>query len=81
MEVEMKIYPSAAGSLIAHIREREDIMAMTEMKYTLPTSSPWIVTIDGEQHVVPSTVCRLLLQLDKAAKEKKSTKPQKPSQK
>jgi len=64
------------------------------MKYTLPTSAPWLVTIDGEQHVVPSTVCRLLIQLDKArsnskpkgadpqaAKEKKSTKPEKPSQK
>ena len=51
------------------------------MKYTLPTSPPWLVTIDGEQHIVPSTVCRLLLQLDKAAKEKKSTKPKKAPQK
>lgn len=29
----------------------------------IPTSAPWLVEIDGETHVTPSTVCRLLRQL------------------
>ena len=42
------------------------------MKYTLPTSSPWVVTIEGDRFVVPSTVARLLLLLDTAAKAPKA---------
>jgi len=38
--------------------------------YVIPTRSPWLVIIDGETHVTSSTVCRLLLQLEKQAKAK-----------
>ena len=37
--------------------------------YKLPTESPWIVTVDGVRYNVPSHVCRLLVQLDRAAKK------------
>jgi len=45
-------------------------------EYTLPKSSPWVVTIDGQNYVVQSTVARLLLQIEKAAKKaaKKASK-------
>ena len=42
--------------------------------YLLPTESPWIVTVDGVRYNVPSHVCRLLLQLEKAPAKKKTTK-------
>ena len=42
--------------------------------YILPKHSPWIVTVDGVKYNVPSHVCRLLLQLDKAAKTKAPAK-------
>ena len=51
------------------------------MKYTLPTSSPWLVTIDGEQHVTSSAVCRLLLELDQKANAKPVAKKATPKKK
>ena len=39
--------------------------------YVLPTESPWIVKVDGVRYNVPSHVCRLLVQLDNAAKKPK----------
>lgn len=36
--------------------------------YLIPTSSPWVVTIDGNRYVVASTIARLLEQLWKENK-------------
>jgi len=41
---------------------------MAKIKYTLPTSSPWIVVIDGQNVAVSSDVARLLLQLERDAR-------------
>ena len=46
---------------------------MSKMTYTLPTSSPWVVTIDGDNFVVASTVARLLLQLAPKAEPARQT--------
>ncbi len=55
---------------------------MSKMTYTLPTSSPWVVTIDGDNFVVASTVARLLLQLAPKAEPARQTPktPKKPEE-
>jgi hypothetical protein len=45
--------------------------------YILPKESPWIVTVDGIPYNVQSHVCRLLLQLEAAAKKKAPAKKKK----
>lgn len=45
---------------------------LKKLKYKLPDrDEPWVVEIEGQNYVIASTVGRLIIQLDKAAKAKK----------